>query len=114
MSTFKPVDPKRLQFAGLPEFDPSPYLDPYTSAVFNDPLGNRIDPELFQGKVPHVRVHCSRRQKVKLFELLDASRRFAVHTPEEVTTKFGSGLFCVVKDLNRDRLILDSRGAYCL
>ena len=114
MSTFKPVDPSRLQFVGLPSFDPTPYLDSQTSAVFNDPINNRLPPSDFHGKVPHVRVHCSRRQRVKLFELLDSTRRFAVHTPSEVSTKFGSGLFCVVKDLNRDRLILDSRGANCL
>eukprot|EP00438_Fugacium_kawagutii_P006451 Skav204515 [mRNA] locus=scaffold3201:99100:106360:+ [translate_table: standard] len=114
MTTFKPVDPSRLQFVGTPSFDPSPYLDPKTRAVFNDPLDCRLSPAEFQGKVPHVRVHCARGQKKKLFELLDASGRLGVHAGSEVTPNFGSGLFCVTKDLNRDRLILDSRAANTL
>ena len=114
MTTFRPVDPSRLQFVGTPSFDPSPYLDPQTSAVFNDPLQCRIPVTEYQGKVPHVRVHCSKHQKRKLFELLDSSGRLGVHPGSSVTPMYGSGLFCVVKDLKRDRMILDSRAANVL
>lgn len=55
-----------------------------------------------------------RSQKIRLFELLDASSRLALFEAHEVTPVFGSGLFSVVKDMERDRLILDSRGANCL
>ena len=114
LSTFKPVDPDRLGFVGRPAFDPSPFLDSRTRAVFNQPLTERIRPALYTGLVPRVRVHCSMEKKIKLFELLDASGRLGVHLASEVTPGFGSGLFSVVKDLQRDRLILDSRGANTL
>ena len=81
---------------------------------FNQPLTERVQPELYTGQVPRVRVPCNTEQKVKLFELLDASNRLGVHLASEVTPQFGSGLFSVVKDLQRDRLILDSRGANTL
>ena len=114
LSTFKPVEPERLSFVGRPAFDPSPYLDSKTRAVFNQPLTERIRPEMYTGMVPRVRVHCNLEKKIKLFELLDASGRLGVHLASEVTPTFGSGLFSVVKDLSRDRLILDSRGANTL
>ena len=63
---------------------------------------------------PRLRVHAPNSQKLKLFELLDASGRLGVHRVHEVEAHFGSGLFAVVKDLSKDRLILDSRGANLL
>eukprot|EP00438_Fugacium_kawagutii_P006915 Skav203581 [mRNA] locus=scaffold935:89412:94199:+ [translate_table: standard] len=113
-SPFKPVDASRLSFVGRPNFDPSPYLDPVSKAIFNDPLKTRMPPEECRVKPPKLRVHCSRSEKVKLFELLDASDRLHLHLGDQVTPLFGSGLFSVPKDLERDRMILDSRGANLL
>ena len=113
-STFKPVDPSRLNFVGRPCFDPTPYLDSLSKKIFLDPCQMRRNPDECSVKPPRLRVHCSRAQKVKLFELLDASQRLQLHLEEEVTPLFGSGLFAVTKDLKRDRLILDSRGANLL
>lgn len=45
---------------------------------------------------------------------MDDSGRLGVHLPDEVTPDYGSGLFSVVKDQHRDRLIIDSRGANSL
>ena len=114
MSTFKPVDPSRLSFIGTPSFDPGPYLDPLSRRIFEDPLQERMKPADFVGKPPKLRVHCSRSDRIRLFELLDASNRLALFEAKEVTLQFGSGLFAVVKDMDRDRMILDSRGANCL
>ena len=113
-STFKPVDPSRLSFVGLPKFNPVPYLDPTSQRIFLDPLATRTPVQDASTRPPKLRVHCSRSEKVKLFQLLDASQRLRLHLPEEVTPLFGSGLFSVPKDLTRDRLILDSRGANIL
>ena len=113
-STFKPVDPSRLTFVGRPSFDPSPYLDELGRKVFEEPMEHRMDPSLYIGKVPLLRVHCSKSKKLDMLALLDASGRLGIHLPAEVTPKFSSGLFAVVKDLERDRLILDSRGANLL
>lgn len=113
-STFKPVDPSRLTFMGRPQFDPSEFLDERSRQIFQDPLSIRTRPEDYVGKKPCLKVHCSTNQKIRLFELLDASDRLGIHTPQEVSPEFASGLFSVPKDLHRDRLILDSRGANLL
>lgn len=67
------------------------------------------DPACYHGAIPFVQIHCSRSQKIKLFELLDSSRRLSLHTEDEIRSRFCSGMFAVVKSLDRDRLILDSR-----
>ena len=113
-STFKEVDPTRLGFVGVPSFDPRPYLDERGRKIFQNPLECRMPGRYFSGKVPPLRVHCSSRQKVRLFELLDSSNRLGVHRRDEIEEPYGSGLFSVVKDLRKDRLILDSRGANLL
>ena len=99
MTTFKPVDASRLTFAGLPKFDPWPFLDPEGRGIFEDPLGCRMATEDFTGPKPKLRVHCSRTEKVKLFDLLDSTSRLRLH---KLTPQFGSGLFAVTKDLERD------------
>ena len=108
-STFKPVDPDRLKFTGRPEFDPVPFLDPVSAEVYNSPFQCSLDPDEFTGSVPFVQVHCSPGKKLALFNLLDHSGRLALHPPSEVRPKFASGLLSVVKNLEYDRLILDSR-----
>ena len=110
-TTFKKVEADRLTFVGTPSFDPTPYLDERSQAIFNDPIQCRDDPASYRGPVPKLKVHCPPDEKLKLYELLDASNRLGVHRKSEVSLKFGSGLFAVTKDLSRDRLILDSRGA---
>eukprot|EP00438_Fugacium_kawagutii_P022352 Skav233118 [mRNA] locus=scaffold1342:395006:405928:- [translate_table: standard] len=113
-STFKSVEASRLNFVGRPNFDPCPYLDPVSRQIYEDPCGVRMSPSECLVKPPKLRVHCSQNEKVRLFDLLDQSGRLRVHLPHEVCPRFGSGLFAVPKDLERDRLILDSRGANLL
>ena len=113
-STFKQVDPDRLTFVGEPLFDPVPFLDKRSAAVFECPLQCALDPSSFQGKIPRVKVHCSKEKKLALFELLDKSGRLALHEPQAVRPRFAAGAFAVVKDLSKDRLILDARPGNCL
>ena len=108
-STFKEIDPSRLQFVGFPNFDPRPYLDEKGRNVFEHPLQCSLDPALFDGEVPHVKMHCSREAKIKLFELLDKSKRLSLHRAGDVRSRFCSGMFAVLKSLDKDRLIMDSR-----
>ena len=108
-STFKTVEPSRLSFIGVPSFDPCPYLDEQSAAVFRAPLQHSRDPETHSSPLPFVRVHCSPDKKLQLFNLLDSSGRLGLHAPENVRPKFASGVFAVVKDSEKDRLILDSR-----
>ena len=77
--------------------------------MFEKPLDLSLNPDSFCGAIPHVKMHCSREAKIKLFELLDRGQRLSLHTESEVRTSFASGMFSVVKSLQKDRLILDSR-----
>lgn len=113
-STFKQVDPSRLSFTGVPGFDPSYFLDEGGRRIYEEPIKHRRDPNSYTGKLPKLKVHCSFEEKVKLFELLDSSGRLGVHRPSEIDGRFTSGLFSVVKDLSKDRLILDARASNCL
>ena len=113
-STFKEVDPSRLSFTGFPSFKPSKYLDELGRKVFEEPVSMRMKPEDCTRKQPNLKVHCSLKQKLSLFELLDSSGRLGVHRREEITPDFAAGLFAVVKDQHKDRLILDARGSNLL
>ena len=113
-STFKEVDPRRLTFTGFPAFRPSKFLDELGRKVYDDPLAMRMSPEECKLKQPRLKVHCSNKDKVSLFELLDSSNRLGVHRGSEITENYASGLFAVAKDQWKDRLILDSRGANLL
>lgn len=108
-STFKTVEPERLSFTGLPSFDPTPFLDTHSAEVFNRPLDMGLDPNAFAGQIPFVQVHCPKGKKIKLFELLDSSQRLALFTRDQIRPRFASGLFSVVKSMEKDRLILDAR-----
>ena len=109
VGTFKHVEADRLQFRGFPEFDPRPFLDAYSREIYEHPFDHAIDPEDFMGKIPRVRVHCTREERLKLYQLLDKSRRVKLFTSDQVRERFGSGVFAVLKSLEYDRLILDSR-----
>lgn len=108
-STFKTIEADRLKFVGTPGFNPLPYLDQPSQSVYERPLSMSIPPADYVGNIPHVRVHCSKDEKMKLFHLLDHSKRLSLHTESQIRPKFTSGLFAVVKSLEVDRLILDSR-----
>ena len=113
-STFKPIEPSRLTFQGAPDFDPRPYLDPVTRAIFEDPIRFATPLEEFSGTLPRVRVHCAYPKKIQLFKLLDSSRRLRLVAPEEVDHRLCAGLFSVVKSAQKDRLLLDARPRNCL
>ncbi len=108
-STFKEIESDRLAFVGVPSFDPSPFLDDHSRKVFQCPLECSRDPTDYHGPIPHVKIHCSRSEKIRLFELLDSSGRLSLHTADQIRGSYTSGMFSVVKSLDRDRLILDSR-----
>ena len=109
VGTFKPVESERLQFRGFPDFDPTPFLDAHSEEIYEHPFEHSIDPDEFMGEVPRVRVHCSREERLKLYQLLDKSKRVKLFTEEQVRRKFGSGVLAVLKSMELDRLILDSR-----
>ena len=107
--TYKEVEASRLQFRGRPDFDPRPYLDPLSRKIYDFPFETSTSPSEFEGRLPRVRIHCSREQKLQLFSLLDKSGRIRLFRKQEVRAEFGAGMFAVIKSLEFDRLIMDSR-----
>ena len=65
-STCKPVVADRIKWEHSPQFDPRPFLtDPVVKAAFNNPEHLRLPAERWI-KQPCGRVHCSRKEVIKL------------------------------------------------
>eukprot|EP00438_Fugacium_kawagutii_P002050 Skav230092 [mRNA] locus=scaffold3264:40338:47439:- [translate_table: standard] len=104
----------RIKMEGSPVFDPLPFLDDDAAKLYEHPFCDNISPEDLSHSAPRVRVHATVKEKIKLLELLDKSGRLAFRAPNEIKAGFGNGLFCVPKNLDVDRLILDGRPANLL
>ena len=105
----KQVEADRLTFVGRPEFDPGEMFDHRTLQVYDDPISHAVVHEA--PLAPTVRVLASRDEKIKLYRRLAETGRLTLMDPGEVNVAYGAGLFSVLKDLSRDRLILDARPA---
>ena len=105
----KKIESDRLEFRGEPAFEPSPYLDARSRSIFEHPIQNALKPEESPVEPPAVKIHCSQREKDKLLEKLDQCGRLGMVAEAEVLTGYQAGLFAVNKDLEKDRLIFDSR-----
>ncbi|CAE7606984.1 unnamed protein product [Symbiodinium sp. CCMP2592] len=81
-SLAQPVDASGLHFVGTPSFDPAPYLDSSSRAVYE-----------------------------RLMEVLDACDRLSLLPSSRVRARLVNGLFTVPKSLTRDRMVLDARAA---
>ncbi|CAE8615169.1 unnamed protein product [Polarella glacialis] len=101
----KEVDPSRLNFGGTPEFDPVPLLSETAAARYIAPLDHRLPAP--KGPMPKAKVRASRLRQLQLFEKLDSTGRLAIFPYEKRDDV--SGLFALVKDLLKDRMILDAR-----
>ena len=107
--TFKVIGADRLQFRGTPDFDLRPYLDACSKTIYDEPFATSMLPEEFEGTIRRVRVHCSREERLKLFALLDKSHRIKLVPRHQIRLGFEAGVFAVLKSLELDRMILDSR-----
>ena len=105
----RPLLASRLQFPGPPSFDPGKFFDAATKDWYERPLELRTDPEVFDGQVPNVRVFADPFNKVQLYKKLADSGRLKPILACEKRKGFVSGLFAVIKDANRDRMVLDGR-----
>ena len=102
------MESSRLTFVDRPSFDPVPYLDSESRAVYCDPIA-RARP-LEEGEaVPRVAVRCSRAEALRLLHCLDKSGRLAFVDSSLVRERLRSGIFAIPKDLHRDRMVLDAR-----
>ncbi|CAL1144211.1 unnamed protein product [Cladocopium goreaui] len=109
MVAAKSIQSKRLAFSGAPRFCPQPYLDERTAEIYDAPLKLAADPASHLGPVPKVRVFADAQNKVSLYKKLASTGRLKPVPSSCKRGPYVSGMFCVCKDLERDRLILDSR-----
>eukprot|EP00438_Fugacium_kawagutii_P034813 Skav226550 [mRNA] locus=scaffold421:226537:230826:- [translate_table: standard] len=104
----------RIKMEGTPDFDPLPFLDDVSAELFRSPFCQHITPESLDEAPPRVRIHAKFEQKLKLLQLLNKTGRLGFRSAAEIKPGFGNGLFCVPKNLEVDRLILDGRPANLL
>ena len=107
----KDVEPDRLFFHGEPSFDPVPFLDWENRRTYQRPLdfADQLDPD--DPKLPRVKIRCREKMRIRVLEKLDKVKRLHLEDVDECRRGFDNGLFCIPKDLVRDRMILDARRA---
>ena len=106
--TAKAIVADRIKFGGPPMFDPLPYLDAKTAAMYEFPENFfKDEPDV----PPVVSVRATNLEKLKLFRKMAGCNRLAALSADEVDAGYGSGLFAVCKNLEWDRLIMDCRPA---
>ena len=110
----KDIEADRLQFQGRPGFDPEPLLTPLAKLWYSTPLDHAVHPEDYVDEVPHVQVKGKRKEILKLLARLDKTGRLAIFAPQSVRDGYGSGMFALMKNAEKDRLILDARPSNCL
>ena len=110
----KEIEAQRLQFGGRPTFDPRPFLEPEAREMYADPLAHACSPHEALADPPRVQVRGKRGEVLQLLKKLDATGRLALFTRDQVRWHYRAGLFSLMKNLEVDRLILDSRPANIL
>ena len=109
-SLAKQVDPARLSLPeGRPEFDAGPLLQEPHRTVFEDPISAARKPGLATDRPPRVRVHASKEQAIGLLQSLDRGGRLRLGPKEKIRSSYLCGCFALVKDSEKDRMILDAR-----
>ncbi len=105
----KKIVASRLDFKGEPNFNPVPFLDERSKAIFQHPIQQALSPGESRDDPPRVRVYGSEDEVWQLLKKLDSSGRLGVLRERDVLEGFQAGLFCVPKSSTQDRLIFDSR-----
>ena len=106
----KDVDHTRLSFPeNLPEFDPTKLFSGIHQDTYDDPISQARSPSIDLDRPPRVSVRASKAKAMGLFQFLDRHRRLRLAPPEKIRKNFCCGAFSLVKDEEKDRLILDAR-----
>eukprot|EP00434_Breviolum_minutum_P038864 symbB.v1.2.034483.t1/scaffold4460.1/size39461/2 len=106
-STCKPVVADRIKWEHSPSFDPRPFLtDPIVKAAYDNPETLRLPPECWI-KQPRGKVHCNRKEVLKLAKKWDEKGALRIFPTSEVNHDEAVGIFAVGKGATWDRLILN-------
>ena len=104
----KPIVASRIKFGPPPLFDPLPFLDERTAAMYECPQSFFKD---LPDEPPKVAVRATADEKLSLFRQMASCGRLAAVGENEADEQYASGLFAVGKNVEFDRLIMDCRPA---
>ena len=99
--TAKPLIAERLVFPGPPKFDPAPFFDEFTCALYQKPLEHCDDFLAYDGEVPKVKVYASAENRVLVYQKLAESGRLQPVLVQYKRGAFTSGLFCCPQGLDQ-------------
>ena len=105
----KNLEAHRLTMGGRPSFDPLPHLDPEAKAHYQNPFDWMIEPDAVEEPLPRPKVRATRAEKHQVLQLLDSTDRLRFVPASSVDPRFANGLFAIIKDQVKDRMILDAR-----
>ena len=105
----KPLKASRLEFRGVPEFDPSPFLDDLGRFIYEEPMQAALQPHESLVEIPRVKLYGKESEVWALLKKLDSSGRLGAIKESDIYPGYQAGLFSIGKDQSRDRLIFDSR-----
>ena len=105
----KPLKASRLEFRGVPVFDPSPFLDDLGRFIYEEPIQAALKPHESLVEPPRVKLYGKESEVWALLRKLDNSGRLGAIKESDIYPGYQAGLFSVGKDQHRGRLIFDSR-----
>ena len=109
----KPIVASRIKLPGPPRFKPQPYMDAGTAARYDRPLDFCRHPAECP-EPPKVKILAKVEERLLLLRALADTQRLVPGRRVPGREDFGAGLFAVVKNEVKDRLILDARPANLL
>ncbi|OLQ04662.1 hypothetical protein AK812_SmicGene12223 [Symbiodinium microadriaticum] len=109
----KPIVASRIKLPGPPRFKPQPYMDAGTAARYDRPLDFCRHPAECP-EPPKVKILVKVEERLLLLRALADTQRLVPGRRVPGREDFGAGLFAVVKNEVKDRLILDARPANLL
>ena len=104
----KPVIADRVKWSYPPSFDAQEFLNPVVRAAYNDPEVLRKPPSEWPPAHP-ARMHISKAEFLKLVDKWDALGACMLVDSSEVDWDEAVGIFCVPKDSQFDRLIINPK-----
>ena len=104
----KPVLAARVKWENAPSFEAEEFLDPLTRAAFINPEVLRLPMHMWPDSRP-AKVHCPKAELMRLVELWDSLGALHIMKAEDKDFSEAVGLFCVPKDEQFDRLIINPK-----
>ena len=107
----KPLVADRITVPEKPRFDPLPHFDRRTAVRYCFPLTRGRRPEEVDEQPPNVQIRAAGGERIKLLRKLATAGMLLPVDRSSFHPGFENGMFAVVKDASRDRLVLDSRAS---